>query len=399
MDGVRVVDFTHILAGPFCTQFLADAGANVIKIEPPTGEYARVRGPQRHGDGNFLSSYSAGVNRGKRSIALDLKNPKGLETARRLALSADVVVENFSPGALSRLGLEFKDLRAEKPSLITCSISLYGGLDTAGALATRGGLAIVAEGESSVTASNRDKDGNPIMIGLPLGDMATGMSAFGAISAALFGRSQTGEGRHLDISMVRTLWALNAITATTVQILNAPMSSFLTAGYGIYPASDGFVTLGVNNDSLWARAVTVLGKPEAADDPRFKHFAQRDSAEHYPAAEEVITSWTTTHTVQEFIDTVGPSGVPCGRIATVEDVLADPELRKLGFIDAIDDSVGGTIDVPSNPMGYHLENAGIPRLAAATDELLAEIGIDAAGVAELREAGAFGADQPASVTA
>jgi len=398
MDGVRVVDFTHILAGPFCTQFLADAGAHVIKIEPPSGEYARIRGPQRHGDGNFLSSYSAAVNRGKQSIALDLKNPAGLETARRLALSGDVVVENFSPGALARLGLDFKALREEKPSLITCSISLYGGLESAGALATRGGLAIVAEGESSVTSSNRDKEGNPIAIGLPLGDMATGMGAFGAISAALFGRSQTGEGRHLDISMVRTLWALNAITATTVQILEGPMSNFKTAGYGIYKASDGYVTLGVNNDNLWARAVTALGMPEAAEDPRFKHFAQRD-AEHYEAADAVITSWSTQHTVEEFIDTVGPTGVPCGRIASVEDILADPELRKLGFIDAIDDSVGGTIDVPSNPMGYHLEHAGIPRLADSTDVLLAEIGIDSTGVADLRASGAFGAQQAESVGA
>src|ERR1700761_6587415 len=146
LDGVRVVDFTHILAGPFCTQFMADAGATVVKVEPPGGEYARIRGPRRVGpDGTELSSYNAAINRGKRSIALDLKNPRGLEIALRLTDSADVIVENFAPGALARRGLNLRELRARNPKLITASISLYGGLESAGSLATRGGLAIVAE--------------------------------------------------------------------------------------------------------------------------------------------------------------------------------------------------------------------------------------------------------------
>jgi crotonobetainyl-CoA:carnitine CoA-transferase CaiB-like acyl-CoA transferase len=345
----------------------------VVKVEPPQGEYARIRGPRRVGpDGTELSSYNAAINRGKRSIALDLKNPQGFATALRLAESADVIVENFAPGALARLGLSFPDLRKANPRLITVSISLYGSIETAGALATRGGLAIVAEGESSVTGMTRDKEGTPLMGGVPLGDMATGMAAFAAVSTALYERERTGLGQHLDISMVRTLWALNACAVTGAQIANANRFDLRTAGYGIFPATDGFITLGINNDSLFERAMTAMGMPELAEDPRYKHYQVRDG--NADEVDGLIRDWTSKRTVAEIVATVGPSGVPCGAVASPGDILADPDLRRIGFIQPVDE---------------------IPRLAAHAQELLAEIGIDEEEYLALRSAGAFGAAQQA----
>lgn len=389
LAGVRVVDFTHILAGPFCTQFLADAGATVVKVEPPGGEYARIRGPRRVGpDGGELSSYNAAVNRGKRSIALDLKNPRGLQTALRLADTADVVVENFAPGALARLGLDFTALRARNPRLITASISLYGGLEFAGSLATRGGLAIVAEGESSVTSMTRDRSGTPLALGLPLGDMATGMASYAAITTALYERERTGAGRHLDLSMVRTLLALNACAVTGAQIANANRFDLRTAGYGIFPASDGYVTIGVNNDSLFRRLTVAMRRPELADDPRYADYRERDL--HADEVDGLVAAWTSTLTTDEVIERLAPSGVPCGRVATPGDMLADPQLRGLGFFESVDDGLGTTIDTPANPIGFRREGYAIPRLAAHAQELLAEVGIDAEEYAKLAADGAFG---------
>lgn len=388
LDGVRVVDFTHILAGPFCTQLLADAGATVIKVEPPAGEFARVRGQRRVGDdGTEVSSYSAAVNRGKRSIAIDLKNASGLEVARRLALSADVAVENFAPGALARLGLDFKALRKQHPRLISTSISLYGGSGT-DPLATRGGLSVVAEGESSITSMTRDRDGMPVMLGLPLGDMATALAAYAAITTALYERTRTDVGRHLEISMVGTLWSLNAIAATGAQINADARLRRAPAAYGIFPTVDGHVTIGVNNDPLFRRAVTAMGMPELADDPRYSGFAQRDLAA--TDIDTIVSQWTSGHTTNEVITILADFEVPCGRVATPADLLGDDQSRRLGYVQTVDDGIGGTIDTPANPMGFHRSHSAIPRLAANTDQILAEIGIQTGELTKLRAAGAFG---------
>ena len=250
LAGIRVIDFTHTLAGPFCTQLLADAGATVTKVEPPGGEWARRRGPKRAGaDGRQISSYFAAVNRGKRDITLDLKTSSGQGFARALVAEADVLVENFSPGTMERLGLGLGELRERNERLITASISLFGGRETAGDLAERGGLAIVGEAESSLMSQHRDREGRPITTPYGLGDMASGLAAYGAIASALVERGRTGTGQHLDISMVRVLLSFNAISITGEQIspagdLESPGSS--PAGMGIFPASDGYVALGVN---------------------------------------------------------------------------------------------------------------------------------------------------------
>jgi crotonobetainyl-CoA:carnitine CoA-transferase CaiB-like acyl-CoA transferase len=401
LAGIRVVDFTHILAGPFCTQLLGDAGATIIKIESPTGDNARNRGPRRYSPtGESCASYHAAINRGKQSIILDLKRRDALDVALRLISTADVVVENFSPGTLERLGINLEEIRKAQAGLISVSISLYGKLDPSNPLAKRGGLAVVAEGESSVGRMTRDKDGAPVRLGIPLGDMAAGFAGYSAVLTGLYERERTGLGQHFDISMAQTLFSYNASGVMSAQFTNTDLYDIRTAGYGIYQAADGFVTLGINYDGLFARAMRAIGHEEMIDDPRYARAAERDLLENADAVDELITSWMSQHTVDQIIDTIAPTGVPCGRVATPGDVLANPVLRELGFVQEIGDGVGGRLQTPANPFGYQQPDACLPLLGGQTDEVLADIGIEDAQRAALRESGALGLAkaQPAAAT-
>ncbi len=354
LAGINVLDFTHILAGPFCTQLLADAGARVVKVEPPGGEWARRRGPKRVGsDGRELSSYYAAVNRGKLGIVVDLKNEAGLSVAARLAAAADVVVENFSPGTLSRLGLDFAQLRSQNPTLITVSINLFGADDSAGDLTARGGLAVVAEAESSIMSMHRDSEGRPITVRYGLGDMVSGLAAFGAISSALYARELTGLGRHLEISMVRSLLSINAISVTGEQIVSeggVEQHEQRTAGMGLFEAQDGFVTIGINSDSLFARLVEAMGRPDLLSDPTFASYRERDT--HVDEFNAIVSNWTSALTVDQIIATLTPTGVPCGRVNTPADILTADWVRRLDLLAAIDDGIGGAIRSPTNPLGF-----------------------------------------------
>jgi crotonobetainyl-CoA:carnitine CoA-transferase CaiB-like acyl-CoA transferase len=391
-----VLDMTHILAGPFATQMMADAGANVIKLEPPGGEYSRIRGPQRPGpNGVTLSSYSAAVNRGKRSIELNLKNPRALELALRLIEKSDVLIENFAPGTVSRMGLDFTDLRRRFPRLITCSISLWGGFETAGEMARRGGLAIVAEAESTIMGTNRDKEGVPVAIGTPIGDMASGMAAYGAIVTALLERERTGKGQHIEISMVRTLLALNSIAITGRQIPSTREYLAAPVGYGVFPTRDGYVVLGVNSDRLWQRLCEAMDRPDLATDPRFATYAERDTRTEEGNA--IVREWTLRHTSSEVVEKVGPTGLPCGRISNPEDVLeAGSDVQKMGWLLTVDDGLGGTIEVPTNTHGWTQPQSRIPHVGEAGEDVLAtELGVGREEFEALAADGVFGQRVPA----
>jgi len=373
LDGLRVVDFTHILAGPYCTQFLADAGATVIKIEPPGGEHSRARGALRRRPGGTVSSYYAAVNRGKQSIELDLRTPAGQSAAQRLVGSASVVVENFAPGTMTRLGFDLAELRRRDPRLVTVSISLFGDAAAAGPLAARSGLAIVAEGESTVASMTRHPDGTPVTPGIPIGDMATGLAAYAAIVTALIERARTGRGRHLDISMVATLWAMNSAAAVRAQMTDAaPGTSDRPAGYGVFPAADGFVTIGVNSNRIFGRLAAAIGRADLADDPRYADAAARDQASGDINA--IVAGWTRQRPVAAVVEALSRFDVPSGRVMTPEALLADTDLRAAGFIETIPDGLGGAIDTPANPLGYTRPGAAVPRLSEHASELLSEAG-------------------------
>lgn len=396
LDGITVLDFTHILAGPFCTQLLADAGAHVVKIEPPGGEWARKRGPKRvAADGREISSYYAAVNRGKRSVVLDLKNAAGLEVARRLASTSDVVIENFSPGTLSRLGLDFAELRRHHPELITVSINLFGADASAGELTSRGGLAVVAEAESSIMSMHRDSEGRPITVRYGLGDMVSGLAAFGAISSALYARTFSGQGQHLEIPMVRSLLAINAISITGEQIVSegaVEIHEQRTAGMGLFEAKDGFVTIGVNSDSLFARLVGAMGRNDLLNDPTFATYQERDA--HVDEFNSIVSTWTSTLTVDQIIDILTPTGVPCGHVNTPGDILTADWVRSLGLLENIDDGTGATIRSPSNPFGFGGPYGAIPQFGEHTNEVVREaFPEDPRAYERLAALGAFGESQ------
>jgi len=301
---------------------------------------------------------------------------------------ADVLVENFSPGTMDRLGLGLASLRQRHPRLITASISLFGGHDTAGSLAHRGGLAIVGEAESSIMSQHRDREGRPITTPYGLGDMVSGLAAYGAIASGLFERTRTGVGRHLDIAMVRALLALNAISITGEQI-DSQAKVGRTAGMGIFPAADGHVAIGVNSDSLFARLAVTMGRPDLLENPSYAFHTERDT--HLEEIDAIVTQWTSSRSVDQVLDALSPTGVPCGRVNTPADILGSSTARQLSLFDTVEDGLGGTIRTPTDPFGFGNHDAALPRLgqdnALVTQHAFAG---DAGAYEDLRRRGAFG---------
>jgi crotonobetainyl-CoA:carnitine CoA-transferase CaiB-like acyl-CoA transferase len=389
LTGIRVIDVTHILAGPYASMLLADAGADVIKVEPPWGEYSRIRGSIRTGaDGATVSSYSAAVHRGKRSIGLDLKTEAGASVLRRLLEQADVVIENLAPHAMQRLGFDFGELRAKYPRLITCSISLYGDAPGAEGYAGRGGLAIIAEAESGLVAMNRHAGGTPRHFDFGLGDSAAGLSAYAGIVTALVGRDRTGHGQHVGISMVRSLLWFNGPAIAGQDIGGAAGTDFRTAALGVFPTSDGFVAIGVNSDSLWARLAGAIDRPDLAQDPRFASYEQRDH--RADEADALVAAWTSGLTTAAIVERLSAARIPCGPVNTPADVLAGDLASVLGFIDTVPDGLGGTVHTAPNTIGLAAPVRGIPRCGEHTEEILRGLGIEASEEAVLRGQGAFG---------
>jgi crotonobetainyl-CoA:carnitine CoA-transferase CaiB-like acyl-CoA transferase len=329
------------------------------------------------------------VNRGKRSIEINMKDQKGLGLALRLIERADVLIENFAPGTASRLGIDFGALRERYPRLITVSISLWGSFDSAGDLARRGGLAIVAEAESSIMGTNRDQTGVPKYMGTPVGDLATGLAAYAAIVTALIERERTGRGQHLEIPMVRTLLALNSTAITGKQIEASAEYMTPPVGYGVYPTEDGYICLGVNSDHLWKKLCECMGRSELAADPRFATYRERDTRPEEGNA--IVRAFTMSHTSQELVDSIGPTGLPCGKISLPEDVLGESDIRRMGWLLSVDDGIGGSIDVPTNAVGWIQTSNRIPHVGEHAEEILmTELGIEHWEFEQLAAEGLFG---------
>jgi formyl-CoA transferase len=393
LRGISVLDFTQILAGPFCTQLLADAGATILKVEPPGGELSRARGPQRNlPDGNSLSSYSGAVNRGKRSIVLDLKNPWGVDIARQLLATVDVVVENFLPGKLAGLGIDLGKALVTYPRLVALSISLYGDFEQAGSLASRRGVAIVAEAEGSTLAMTRDDNGTPVMPRMAIGDMVAGFAAYSAVVTALLDRAQSGCGQHIQIPMVPALLALNASAIVAADIVEDPRQrdrALRTAAYGIFPTNDGYVAIGCNSDRLFTRLCVAIDQAWMLEDSRFNHYSRRD--EHVDEVDACVQAWTAERRAIDVVAILQAHEIPCGRVNTPADVLDNPDFDSLGYLERIDDGYGGTIHAPRNPLGLHQPSYAIPLVGEHSIEILSEVlGLKEAEIGRLKDAGAFG---------
>lgn len=323
LDGFRVLDLSRFLSGPYCTMVLADLGADVVKLEQPgTGDDTRAFGPFR--DGHSYTFIQA--NRGKRSLAMDLKSERGAALVRRLIADTDLVVENFRPGVTKRLGLDYDSVRAIRPDILYCSISGYG---QTGPDRDRPGFDIMAQGMSGLLRMTGQPDGRPAKAGFAVNDIAAGTTAVYSILAAQLVRRQTGQGQYIDISLVDsllawTVWEAGALFGSGEVPAPTGTRHRRSAPYQAYRTADGYVTIGANNDRLWTRVTQVLGRPEWRTDPRFAdndaRLANVDELEHE------IESVTTTRSTAEWVEELDRAGVPCGPILTYDEALSHPQV-------------------------------------------------------------------------
>jgi crotonobetainyl-CoA:carnitine CoA-transferase CaiB-like acyl-CoA transferase len=368
LAGVLVADFSRILAGPYATMLLGDLGATVIKVEGPgLGDDTRTWVPPRAPDGT--ASYYLSINRNKRSIVLDLKDDGDAELARRLAARADVLVENFKPGGLTRFGLDHPAVAAANPGVVYCSISGFG--PAAGA--DLPGYDLLAQALSGLMSLTGDSDGPPYRAGVAVFDVITGLHAAVAILAALNHRQRTGEGQLVQTNLLSA--ALSGLVNQTSAVLtggvvpgrlgNAHLSLF---PYEPLPTGDGELIVIAANDHQFRRLATAIGAPELLDDPRFGSMADRNA--HRDELRPLLLARLATKTAQEWFDILAPAGVPCGPINTVDEGLA--LAARLGLDPVV--TPGGVASV-RNPVTYSATPASYrrppPGLGADGDEVRA----------------------------
>jgi len=321
LHGLRVIDVTQAMAAPFCTLNLADMGADVIKVEPPGGEDMRRGSAAKNGHaGTFLA-----MNRDKRGITVDLKRPEGVEIIRRLVKTADVFVQNYRPGVAARLGVDYETLSALNPRLIYCSISGFG---TTGPYAPRGGYDLIAQGMSGIMSVTGDEDGSPAKAGLPVSDLSAGLFGAYGILCALEARERTGRGQLVDTSLLEAAIALTVWEATEYWVTGRAPRALgsahrLAAPYQALRASDGWFTVGANNDKLFEAFCRAIERPDLLADPRFagsrERMRNRDAL--IPLIEKTTVQAPRTH----WLERLDAAGVPAGSINTYPEALADPQ--------------------------------------------------------------------------
>ena len=388
LQGVRVLDVTQVMAGPFCAMLLCDMGADVIKVESPAGDSSRRMAGARGGDS---ASFNA-VNRGKRGIVVDLKAPGGGAVLRRLAADADVFIENYRPGVLDRLGLGHDALRALNPRLVYASISGYG---QTGPDARKGGFDLVAQGVSGLMSVTGEPDRPPVKVGVPLTDLGAGLFAACGVLAALHARERTGEGQHVDTSLVDAGVALSVWEATELfskGVVPGPLGSAhrMSAPYQAVRCADGYVTLGAANDRIFRRLAEALGHPEWAADGRFESDSAR--VENRAALAELIERVTSQRPREYWLERLEAHDVPCGPINDYRDVMRDPQVRAREMVVETRHPTLGTLSTLGTPIklsGTPLTpGRPAPLLGQHTDEVLAAAGYQEDEVAALRAAGA-----------
>jgi crotonobetainyl-CoA:carnitine CoA-transferase CaiB-like acyl-CoA transferase len=385
LEGLKVLDLTTQLSGPYCAMILGDLGADVIKIErPDLGDDARATSPQLGGESAPFMTY----NRNKRSVTLDLKHPEGRRIALRLAERADVVVENFKPGTAARLGVGYEDVRAVNPRAIYCSISGFG---QTGPYRERGGFDRIAQGMSGVMSINGEEGGPPLPLPIPISDIGTGM--FGAIGilAALAARARTGEGQWVDTSLLETPIAWSIYEAASY-FATGQVPERLGPGhragapYQAFRTKDGWLNLGGGSPRFWPRICEILGVPELVDDPRFKALADR--VRNRKELEVLLEGRFTTDTTAAWLDRFEAAGVPAGPILTYDEVFADPQVLHRAMVVPVEHPNAGRTRVLGIPIKLSATPGSVrrpaPTLGQHTDEVLRELGCTASEIARLR---------------
>jgi crotonobetainyl-CoA:carnitine CoA-transferase CaiB-like acyl-CoA transferase len=394
LDGLLVVDFTRVVAGPACTQTLADFGAEVIKIENPDGgDDTRA---YEHADIAGESAAYLSLNRNKRGIALDLAVPAARDVARELISRADVVVENFSTGVMRKFGLDYTSLAPANPRLIYCSISANG---RTGPFASRPGFDPITQAESGFMSLNGFPDGPPVRTGPPIVDMATGMSACNAILLALIARDRLGRGQQVEVALFDTAMAMTGFFGMGYLINGANPGRFGNSpngspSVGVYEASDGPFYIACANERLYRRLVVdVLDRPDLIEDPQFASRAARLTNKEKLRA--IIAEVFAGDSLENWMAKMKRLNVPVGYLRTVEQAFNAPEARDRHRLNRIPHPTAGSIPNIEPPIGMELTPAvnpvAAPLLGEHTQEVLRELlGYDDSRLAALTAAGAFG---------
>jgi len=366
--GLRVLDFSTTIAGPHCTRMLADVGAEVIKIEPDDGETMRSRPPVRDGFSSIFGTFNAG----KKSIVLDLKSPEAAGVIHQLVKDADILVENFRPGVMRRLKLDYPSLQPLNPKLVYCSISGYGQTGPSAELPAYAPVIHAASGYDRAHLAYQPGRNRPDYCGIYHADVLTGVYAFGAISAALYQRHLSGKGQHIDVSMLESMLTLTPNEVQNAQFEVAPPSRPM---FGPVETADGYVMVAIASEKTFQGMVRAAGHPEWIVDTRFAKYADR--RRHWSDLMDGVENWSRTVTTATCLVELSAHGVPCSAYRTVAEALADPQLVHRGALAEVEDG-GGTFKVMNQP--FRMSGAKVaagpraPALGEHTDAVLGETG-------------------------
>lgn len=391
LDGIKVVDLTRTLAGPFCTMMMGDMGADVIKIEEPElGDETRSWTPFWSGESTQFLSF----NRNKRSLSLNLKERQAIDIVLELAAKADVMVESFRNGALDRMGLGYEAVNKINPGIVYCSISGYG---RTGPMADKPGYDLIIQAYSGLMDLTGETDGLPLRVGFSLVDLFAGMMAYGSIVTALRHRDITGEGQWVEASL------LDGQVAT----LSYHATGFLGTGreprrmgsghpslvpYQSFQTSDSFFILGCANQGLWERMCHAISRPDFIEDPRFK--TNTDRVKHRAECVEALSAIFRAKSTSHWVEVVTAAGVPCGPINRVSQVVNDPQVLARNMIANVPHPKVPDLRVPNSPMKLTATPPGIrrppPLLGEHNEEVLTECGYSSAEIAKFREKGIIG---------
>jgi len=374
LNGTRVLDLTRVLAGPFATQLLVDLGAEVVKVERPgDGDETRHLPPLRDGESHYFLS----VNRGKRSVVIDLKRPEGRELVLALAAVSDVLIENFRPGVIARLGLDYGRVSAVNPALVYCSISAFG---QTGPLAERSAFDIAMQAMGGGMSVTGEPDGPPLRSGLPMADLGTGLFAAIGILAAVVERQRTGRGQLVDVAMFDAMAGLLTQHAGRYFMTGESTGRHgnghpAVVPYGTYPAADGDIVIANLGERFWPKIARAIGRPELAGDPRFQTNADR--LRHRDELDALIAAETRRLPVAEWEALFEAGDVPHAPVLSVGQVLEHPQARARGMVAEVEHALLGRIRTTGRPITLpaHPDPAPepAPLLGQHTDEVLREL--------------------------
>ncbi|NKB56544.1 MAG: hypothetical protein GKS00_09425 [Alphaproteobacteria bacterium] len=389
-EGVRVVEFAALIAGPSCGKYLADHGADVIKVERyPLGDISRHSNKTNAPRSPMFVQHNAG----KRSLCIDIKQPEGMAIVRELVAKADVVIEAFTPGVMARLGLGYEDLKALNPSIILCSISGFG---QTGPNANRPGYAHISHsmtGWLGMQFLHRDPPETPRGPGIAIADTTTGLTAFGAVATALYRKAMTGEGEHIDIALFDSLFGSNDSSLQTY-LINGEIDVWY---HPVYATKDGYLTTLVGPDHRsWRNSCKAMGRAELADDPRFSD--ETKLSENRDTATEILGSWLATKTSEEAERMLTEHHVPSGIVQTVDKAVRQPQVQARGLTVTIEDPLLGQTELVNSAFRYANATSGVngpaPTLGQHNDEILRdELGYDPDRVNALKTASVLREEQ------